>query len=170
MVKKILKQLQDNQEADYDKYYKKSFNSDYIIHPSSKSMPAINIMYINANQFTTIKKVELLEFVEQKKPHIIGICEVKPKIPRERTELDYVIPGYFLHPVNLDSNVGRVIIAYICSSIDICVIQINHVILTSSLVKYANSKFDYVEGIIYFLAAFTEVRILPAHQRKTMPV
>ena len=165
MVKKILKQLQDNQEADYDKYYKKSFNSDYIIHPSSKSMPAINIMYINADQFITMKKSELLEFAER-----ITICEVKPKIPRERTELDYVIPGYFLHPVNLDSNVGRVIIAYICSSIDICVIQINHVILTSSLVKYANSKFDYVERIIYFLAAFTEVRILPAHQRKTMPV
>ena len=119
MVKKILKQLQDNQEADYDKYYKKSFNSDYIIHPSSKSMPAINIMYINADQFITMKKSELLEFAER-----ITICEVKAKIPRERTELDYVIPGYFLHP-NLDSNVRRVIIVYICSSIDICVIQIN---------------------------------------------
>ena len=39
--KKILKQLQDNQEADYNKYYKKSFNSDYMTHPLSKSMPAI---------------------------------------------------------------------------------------------------------------------------------
>ena len=34
-------------------------------------MPAINITYTNADQFTTMKKSELLEFVEQKKPHII---------------------------------------------------------------------------------------------------
>ena len=50
-------------------------------------MPAINIMYINANQFTTMKNLELLEFAERRKPHIIAICKVKPKIPRERTEL-----------------------------------------------------------------------------------
>ena len=63
-------------------------------------MPAINIMYTNADQFTTMKNPE------RKKPHTIAICEVKPKIPIERTELDYVIPGYSLHPVNLDSNIG----------------------------------------------------------------
>ena len=69
-------------------------------------MSPINTMYTNADQFTTMKRLELLEFVERKKPHIIAICEVKPKIPRERTELGYVIPGYSLHPVNLDSNMG----------------------------------------------------------------
>ena len=57
--KKVFKQLQDNQEVDYDKNYKKSFKRDYIIYPSSKSMPAINIMYTNADQFTTMKKSEL---------------------------------------------------------------------------------------------------------------
>ena len=88
-------------------------------------MPAINIMYTNADQFTTMKKSELLEFVERKKPHIIAICEVKPKIPRERTELDYVIPGYSLHQVNLDSNIGQGIIIYIHSSIDNGIIQVN---------------------------------------------
>ena len=88
-------------------------------------MPAINIMYTNADQFTTMNKSELSEFVEQNKPHIIAICEVKHKIPRERTELDYVIPGYSLHPVNLDSNIGRGIIIRIHSSIDNCVIHIH---------------------------------------------
>ena len=53
-----------------------------------------------------MKRLELLEFVERKKPQFITIYEVKPKIPRERTELGYVIPGYSLHPVNLDSNMG----------------------------------------------------------------
>ena len=69
-------------------------------------MSPINTMYTNADQFTTMKRLELLEFVERKKPHIIEICEVKSKIPRERTELDYVVPGYSLHPVNLGSNIG----------------------------------------------------------------
>ena len=63
--KKVLKLLQDNQEADYDKNYKKSCNRDRIIYPSSKSMPAINIMYANTNQFITMKKWELLKFVER---------------------------------------------------------------------------------------------------------
>ena len=76
-------------------------------------MPAINIMYTNADQFTTMKMSELLEFVEQKKPHIIAICEVKPKIPRERKELDYVIPDYSLHPVNIDPNIRGVIIIFL---------------------------------------------------------
>ena len=88
-------------------------------------MPVINIVYTNASQFTTMKKSELLKFVQRKRPHVIAICEVKPKIPRERTELDYVIPSYSLHPVNLDSNIRRGIIMYIHSSIDNCVIQSN---------------------------------------------
>ena len=88
-------------------------------------MPALNIMYTNVDQFTTTKKSELLKFAERKKPYIIAICEVKPKSPRERTELDYVIPGYSWRLVNLDSNIGRGIIIYIHSSIDNCVIQIN---------------------------------------------
>ena len=106
-------------------------------------MLAMNIMYTNADQFTTMKMSELLEFVEQKKPHIIAICEVKPKIPRERKELDYVIPDYSLHPVNIDPNIRGVIIIFLFI-LRLITIQIN---LTSSLVKYAYSKFDYVEGI-----------------------
>ena len=45
-------------------------------------MPNINIVYINADQFITMKKLELLEFAKRKKTHIIAICEVKPKIPK----------------------------------------------------------------------------------------
>ena len=88
-------------------------------------MPVINIVYTNASQFTTMKKSELLKFVQRKRPHVIAIFEVKPKIPRERTELDYVILGYSLHPVNLYSNIGRGIIIYIHSSTDNGIIQIN---------------------------------------------
>ena len=86
--KKVFKQLQYDQEADYDKNYKKLFFRDHL-YPLSKSMPAINIMYTNADQFTAMKNSELLEFVERKKHHIVAINEVKPNIPREwnRTRL-----------------------------------------------------------------------------------
>ena len=50
--------------------------------------------------------------VERKKPDIIAIWKVKLKIPKKRTELDYVIPGYSLHPVSLDSDIGWGIILY----------------------------------------------------------
>ena len=72
-----------------------------------------------------MKRSELLEFVERKKPHIIAICELRPKVPGEQNELDYVITGYTLYPVNLDWNIGRGIILYTHSLIDNCVIQIN---------------------------------------------
>ena len=81
-------------------------------------MTAINIMFTNADQFPTTKNLELLEFAEQSKPHIIANCEVEPKIPREQTGLDYVIPGYSLHPVSLDSKIGRGILIHIHSSIN----------------------------------------------------
>ena len=61
-------------------------------------MPAINTMYTNADQFTTMRKSELLEFAVQKIPRIIAFCEVKSKISRGRIEIDYVIPAYSLHP------------------------------------------------------------------------
>ena len=32
--KKVFRHLQDNQEADHDNNYKKSFNRDHIIYPS----------------------------------------------------------------------------------------------------------------------------------------
>ena len=35
-----------------------------LIHPSSKSMSPVNILYLNADQFTTMKRLELLEFLE----------------------------------------------------------------------------------------------------------
>ena len=71
-----------------------------MIYPLSRSMPAINTMYTNADQFTAMKKSGLLEFAGRKIPRIIATCKVKSKISRERIELDYVIPGYSLHPGN----------------------------------------------------------------------
>ena len=114
-------------------------------------MPAINIMYTNADQFTTMKMSELLEFVEQKKPHIIAICEVKPKIPRERKELDYVIPDYSLHPVNIDPNIRGVIIIFLFI-LRLITIQINPGIKFSEVCLL---EIRLCGGVIYSLVATT---------------
>ena len=90
-----------------------------MIYPLSKS---------TADQFTTVIKVGAFRDSWKKKPQIIAICKVKPKIPRKRIELDFVIPVYSLHSLNSDSDIGQGKIIYIHSSIDNCVIQINPVI------------------------------------------
>ena len=58
------------------------------------------------------------------KPMIVAVCEVKPKNHKEYSLLDFEIPNFTLHPVNLDNDVGRGIAIYSHSSIDQSVIQV----------------------------------------------
>ena len=63
--------------------------------------------------------------VDQKKPLIITICEVTPNTANERTVKDYEIPGYSIHPVNIDlEDIGRGIAVYTHSSLDKSITQI----------------------------------------------
>ena len=69
------------------------------------TMDSLKVLYTNADQLTTGKKNELETLVHEVKPHIIAVCEVKPKnAASERIELDYKIAGYTLHSVNLKNN------------------------------------------------------------------
>ena len=86
------------------------------------NMESINVLFTNADQLTTSKMAELRTRIQQVKPMIVAICEVKPKNSRERH--DYNIPGFTLHPVNLDSSAGRGIAVYTHSSLDQSIIQI----------------------------------------------
>ena len=81
-------------------------------------------MLANADQLSSAKMTDLQKRIKLEKPLIIAVCEVKPKNPHERTELDYVILGYSFHPVNLDSSIGRGVVVYTHSSLDKSVIQI----------------------------------------------
>jgi len=65
----------------------------------------IKILYTNADQLTTSKMTELKSRIQHENPLIIAICEVKPK--NSDKIFDYTIPGYSLHTVNLDTNIGR---------------------------------------------------------------
>ena len=88
------------------------------------AIPSINVMYTNADQLTHSKKDELITKIEQQKPLVIAICEVKPKNSSDRQLLDYVIPGYTMHPVNLDESFGRGVAVYTHESLDKSVIQV----------------------------------------------
>ena len=87
-------------------------------------MPNFKIMFTNADQLTPSKKAELAVSIDQQKPMVIAVCEVKPKNSSDRQLLDYCIPGYSLHPVNLDDNIGRGIAVFTHESMDKSVIQI----------------------------------------------
>ena len=90
------------------------------------SLPSINVMFTNADQLTSGKKVELIKLSEREQPFIVAVSEMKPKNSKEREMLDYNIPDYSTHPVNLDPsiNTGRGIAVYTHNSIEKSAIQI----------------------------------------------
>ena len=70
------------------------------------------ILYTNIDQLTRVKKTELISRINDQKPQIIAIFELKPKNSSGRTKKDYEIPCYKMHPVNLDTQIGRGIAIY----------------------------------------------------------
>ena len=88
------------------------------------TQPSFKIMFSNADQLTSLKMTELKRRIQKEKPLIIAICEVKPKNYNDRTLLDYQIPGYAIHPLNLDSNNGRGMAVYIHDTLENSVIDI----------------------------------------------
>ena len=102
------------------------FASELGYRPQLTSLKAstMKIMYTNADQFTPSKKAELIKKIELHKPLIVAVCEAKTKNSKERSLLDYDIPNFTLHHVNLDKDVGRGIALYSHASIDRSVIQV----------------------------------------------
>ena len=73
----------------------------------SVTIPNFNVMFTNANQLTSSKMSELITRIQREKHLITAICEIKPKNSKDRTMQDYNIPGYSIHPINLDTQTGR---------------------------------------------------------------
>ena len=84
----------------------------------------MNVMFTNVDQLTSMKMAELRKHIQREKPLVVAISEMKPKNNKERTLRDYDIPGYSIHPVNLETHIGRGLAIYTHSSIDQCVVQI----------------------------------------------
>ena len=89
------------------------------------TMEGMNVIFTNADQLTPSKKTELMKHVEKVKPLVIAVCEVKPKHGKEHDIMDYEIPDYTLHSVNLGPNSnGRGVAVFTHSSIEKSTIQI----------------------------------------------
>ena len=88
------------------------------------NIPSIKVMSTNIDQMTVPKKMELLKRIENEKPLIVAVSEVKSKTAKETT-VDCNIPNYTLHPVNISSNTGRGIAVYTHTAIAKSVIQIS---------------------------------------------
>ena len=56
---------------------------------------------------TSSKMVEMKKQIEAEKPLIVAVSKVKQKNHAEISEMDYDIPGYSIHPINLDNDTGR---------------------------------------------------------------
>ena len=62
------------------------------------TLPCLNVMFANADQLTSSKKVELMKRIEKEKPLVIAICEIKPRNTKERDIQDYTITRLFHIP------------------------------------------------------------------------
>ena len=85
----------------------------------------LKVMFTNADQMTPSKIVELKKLIEIEKPLIVAVTELKQKNPSEGNEMDYNIPGYSIHPINLDNKIGRGLAVYSKEELDKSVIQID---------------------------------------------
>ena len=85
------------------------------------------VLFTNGDQMNAAKFAELQQHINREKPLVIAICEVKPKnSAKDRTDEDYQIPDYELHPVNLrNSDPGRGVAVYTHNSISKSVTQID---------------------------------------------
>ena len=93
---------------------------------SPYTAPQTKILFLNANQMTAEKKLELSSYVKRERPLIMAVCEVKPKNSAKKlTEEDYKIEDYVLHHVNLSNEEpGRGIAVYAHLSISKSVTQV----------------------------------------------
>ena len=85
----------------------------------------MKILFTNADQLTGSKMCELITKINQDKPMIVAVSEVKMKHSTKKRSLeDYQIPNYTLHPVNLLNETGRGIAVYTHKSIDKSTVEI----------------------------------------------
>ena len=88
-------------------------------------LPSMDILFTNADHLNKEKMSELRQQINTMKPQVVAISEMKPKNNSKKlTAQDYAIPGYTLHPRNLEEDKGRGIAIYTHNAIDKSVHQI----------------------------------------------
>lgn len=88
----------------------------------------MKILFTNADQLTKIKKQELEDITAREKPHIVAICEIKPKSGEKWQLHEYEISDYkVVNHTNADNEKGRGIVILAHSSINHLVIDVKPV-------------------------------------------
>ena len=91
----------------------------------NSNIPSMKILFTNADQLTESKMSELLTKINQEKPLIVAVSEVKMKnSTKDRVLEDYQIPNYNLHPINLLNDNGRGMAIYTHTSIEKSTVEI----------------------------------------------
>ena len=73
---------------------------------------------------TSTKIVELKNVIQIENPLLVAVSEVKLNNSGDRIMIDYEIPNYTLHSINLDKDIGRGMAVYTHLSIDKSIIDI----------------------------------------------
>ena len=81
------------------------------------NMPALTIMYTNADTLTSNKLAELKARIPNIKPHIIIVTEVKPKHYKERLMQDFTLNNFVIFGCDLTPNDDRGILIYVHESV-----------------------------------------------------
>ena len=99
----------------------------------------IKFYYCNADILTSDKKKELIQDVEKQQPHIVAICEVKPKHGTLRELHEYEFKDYkVVCHTNMDTNIGRGIIVLAHSSVQHLIVNVTKTTINSTSLKHVS--------------------------------
>ena len=86
----------------------------------------LKILFTNTDQLNKSKKHELENLVQREKPHLIALCEVKPKYGDQKQLIEYAINGYKIsNHTNIQSSKGRGMVILSHHSIAHLVMDVN---------------------------------------------
>lgn len=107
-------------------------------------------MYTNADQLTN-KLTEFNIRIDQVKPDIIGVTEVKPKYCRFKPNIaEFSLDGYYTLGKNIENNIGRGMLIYIKNSLKCDIVDMKTNFEENLFVEIKiNNKDKLLLGLIY---------------------
>ena len=167
-IVKVISEVNTNKSKPLSHPSTIKYHKPILMHGTSKSrksrlkqynIPSIKITLTNSDQLTPSKIDELKTTINQEKPLIIAVSEIKLKnASKKRMLQDYEIPNYSLH-VNLDTEVGRGLAIYLHSSLANSINQIDLDLSFEEVCLLEVCLLEVSVGVTYYcLALATEVQ------------
>ena len=123
-----------------------------------KNIKNLKILFTNADQLTSSKIIELKQLINQEKPSIVAVSEMKLKRKDDRTIQEYNLDNFTLYHCNLDNNRGRGINVYIHTSIQHCVAVVeNESFKESCLLEIKSGRRDTMMFGCFYCSPTTDI-------------